>query len=405
MAKSRILYLVDHCLTPSENVPNSGILCEGEQILAIGGASAFAREPGLEIIKLDGAYAVPGFIDSHIHGSGGFDSTAAYEEGADIDKMCKTLASHGVTSFFPTIVSAPFPNMIKAVAALAKMVDDEHDGADPEGIHVEGPFLCKAKSGSQVESHIVPIDLAFAKELIAAGSGRIKLMTFAPELPGSDKLIELLLENGIIPSMGHSLAGEQDAVRAIDAGARRVTHIFNGMPQLHQREASLTTVALEDNRVSVEIIVDGYHIHPRMVDLVSRLKPKDKVIGVSDAVQATGLKAEGTFHLGDSTISVKDGVVTTDKGVIAGTTMTLESAWHHLRTYAKMPATLAASCFTSNPATDLGLITRGELKPGRRADISFFDCVTNKTRMTVIKGRICYYADSNVPGEANNGAS
>ena len=397
MAKSRILFLADHCLTPTENIPNSGILCEGEQILAIGGASAFAREPGLEIIKMENAYAVPGFIDSHIHGTGGFDSSLAYEDGADIEGMCRTLASHGVTTFFPTIVSGPFDSMIKAVAALSRMVEDEHDGADPAGIHVEGPFLSRAKSGSQIESHIVPIDLAFTKELIAAGNGRIKLMTFAPELPGTPELIELLLENGIIPSMGHSLAGEEDTVRAIDAGARRCTHIFNGMPQLHQRDASLTTVALADNRVSVEIIVDGYHIHPRMVDLVSRLKPKDKVIGVSDAVQPTGLASttDGKYHLGYSEIKVKDGVVTTDAGIIAGTTMTLESAWHHLRTYAKMPGTLAASCFTSNPANDLGLITRGELKPGKRADISFFDCVTNKTLMTVIRGRICYYADSN----------
>ena len=167
------------------------------------------------------------------------------------------------------------------------------------------------------------------------------------------------------------------------------------MPQLHQRDATLTTVALADNRVSVEIIVDGYHIHPRMVDLVTRLKPKDKVIGVSDAVQPTGLISgvDTTYHLGDSEIRVHDGMVTTGTGIIAGTTMTLETAWHHLRTYAKAPSTLAACCFTSNPANDLGLITRGELKPGKRADISFFDCATNKTVMTVIKGRICYYAD------------
>lgn len=395
MGKSRILFLVDHCLTPSENLPNSGILCEGEQILAIGGASAFAREPGLEVIKLEDAYAVPGFIDSHIHGSGGFDSSAAHHQGADINLMCRTLASHGVTTFFPTIVSGPKASMVSAVAALSRMIDDEHDGADPAGIHVEGPFLCKAKSGSQTESYVIPVDLAFAKELVAAANGRMKLMTFAPELPNAAELIEFLLENGVIPSMGHSMAGEKDAIRAIDAGARRCTHIFNGMPPLHQRECSLTTVALSDNRVSVELIADGRHIHPMMVDLVGRLKPKDKVIGISDAVQPTGVNLDdtGTYHLGEREILIRDGLATTGTGVIAGTTMTLEMAWHHLRSYARMPSTIAASCFTANPAHDLGLITRGELKPGRRADISFFDCATNKTVMTVIKGRICHFSE------------
>ncbi len=395
MAKSRILFLVDYCLTPYENIPNSGILCEGEQILAIGGASAFAREPGLEIIKLEDAYAVPGFIDSHIHGAGGFDSSTAYLEDAKIESMCATLASHGVTTFFPTIVSGPFENMLKAVTALAKMIDDEHEGADPAGIHVEGPFLNKIKRGSQVEGDLAEIDLGFARELIEAGDGRIKLMTFAPELARTPELIELLLENGVIPSMGHSLAGEEDVMRAIDAGARRCTHIFNGMPQLHQREAALTAVALTDNRVSIEIIVDGLHIHPRMVDLASRLKPKDKIIGVSDAVQSAGLQSrDGKYHLGKSEIQVRDGLVTTGEGIIAGTTMTLETGWHHLNTYAKMPSTVSAACFTSNPANDLGLITRGELRPGKRADISFFDSASNRTRMTVTRGRIAYDAAS-----------
>lgn len=389
MAKSRILFLVDYCLTPFENIPNSGILCEGDKILAIGGASAFAMEPGLEIVRLPEAYAVPGFIDSHIHGAGLFDSSLAHEPGSDIESMCKTLAFHGVTSFFPTIVSGPREQMLKALSALARMIEDEHDGADPSGIHIEGPFLNKEKCGAQRALHITKIDFGFAKELVAAGAGRVKLMTFAPELDNAPQLIELLLENGVIPSMGHSLAWEKEVVRAVDAGARRCTHIYNGMPVLHQREAALTVVALTDDRVSIEIIADGSHIHPRMVDLASRSKPRDKLIGISDAVQGSGLR-DGKYHLGDSEVIVEKGVVTTDDGVLAGTTMPLETGWHHLITYSKMPATVAAACFTSNPANDLGLITRGELKPGKRADISFFDSKTNKTRMTVAKGRVVY---------------
>jgi len=131
-----------------------------------------------------------------------------------------------------------------------------------------------------------------------------------------------------------------------------------------------------------------------MIDLACRLKPKDKIIGVSDAVQSAGLPAggEGIYHLGASEIKVKDGLATTGEGIIAGTTMTLETGWRHMANFARMPATTAAACFTSNPANDLGLITRGELKPGKRADISFFECGSNRPVMTVIKGHIRFSA-------------
>ena len=393
MGKNRVLYITDYCLTPYEKISRAGILCEGEKILGIGGASAFTREPGLEVIEMPDSYAVPGFIDCHIHGAGGFDSSAAFEEGSDIEAMCKVLASHGVTSFLPTMVAAPRKNMLMNVSALASMIEDEHHGAEPSGIHVEGPFFNKLKHGSQQIENIMDIDLGFAKELIAEGKGRIKIMSFAPELEDSDKLIELLLENGVIPSMGHSMATQEDVLRAIDAGATRCTHIYNGMPQLHQREISLTSVALTDDRVSVEIIADGAHIHPRIVDLTCRAKPKHLIIGISDAVQGAGLN-DGRYHVGTSEVEVKDGIVrTTGEGVLAGTTMTLERGWHQLVTYSHMPITDAAACFTSNPARDIGLITRGELKPGKRADISFFDCTTNKATMTVSKGRIVYEAE------------
>ncbi len=381
--RSRKLFLTDHCLTPHENIPEGGILCENEKIIATGGASAFVHEPELQIFSLENAYAVPGFIDSHVHGGGGFDASIAdSNDNEQMNRMSLFLAKHGVTTFFPTMVSAPAENMLKTVSVLADMIEQEHDGAIPAGIHIEGPFINPEKSGTQNRHFVQAFDPVLTAELIDAGKGHVKLMTFAPEIPGAEHLIQLLLENGVIPSMGHSMAAEKEVLNAIEAGARRCTHLFNGMPSLHHRSSNLTLLSLTDNRVATEIIADGTHIIPRMVDLASRLKPRDKLIGVSN-----GIELHGREHN-----LVEAGGVATRDGVIAGSTTTLETGWLHLKKYSHMPDTLAAACFSANPAHDLGLITRGELKPGKKADITFFDLDTNTVCMTVVRGKIVYQA-------------
>ena len=340
------------------------------------------KEPGLEIYDMTDCFAMPGLIDCHVHGAGGFDSANAWKSSRDdLNKMSINLARHGVTTFFPTLVSDEKQQMIRNVAALAKLIEESYDGAVPAGINLEGPFINPEKAGSQNKDFIYEIDLEFAKELIEAGNGRIKLMTFAPELENAEKLIELMLENGVIPSMGHSMADGEATLRAIEAGARRCTHLFNGMPLLQQRRNDLPLIALTDDQVSVELIVDGGHLHPKMVDLASRVKPRDMIIGVSNAIQSSDIDVEES-----------NGIVRRD-GLIAGSTTTLEKGWAHLTNYANLPETLAAACFTSNPARDLGLITRGELKPGKKADITFFDCQTNTVRMTVVQGKIVYHSE------------
>lgn len=386
MAKNRTLFLTDYCLTPHVHIPNAGILCEEKKIIAVGGASAFSLdESGLHVIDLTDAYATPGFIDSHIHGGGGYDTAKTLEPDADINILCRHLATHGITTFLPTLMSYPRDKMIALTAKLAELVEDSYEGADPCAINLEGPFINVRKCGSQNPEAICSIDMGYARELIAAGNGRIKLLTFAPELKDADKLIELLLENGVIPSMGHSMASPEEVLRAIDAGARWCTHLYNGLPPLHHRISSITDVVLTHNDIAVELIVDGAHIDPRMVDITARVKPNDKIIGISNAIEFENTDGSRYFKK-------EDGLVYTRSGVIAGTTMTLETGWAHLKNYSNMPGNLAAACFTSNPAQDLGLITRGEIRPGKRADITFFDLETNNVCMTVSNGSIVYKA-------------
>ena len=392
--KDRVLYLVDNCLTPFERIEHAGILCEGQYVLAIGGASAFNKDKGLEVVDLKGCYAVPGFVDTHIHGAGGFDSSTVDEHNEEISSMCKTLASHGITSFVPTIVSNDHQRLLNIIDQLSDMCGKDYYGAEPVGINSEGPFINAHKRGAQQKNYIRQVDLGEAKELIAAGKGKIKIMTLAPELKNAISLIELLRENGIIASMGHSLADEDTFIRAVDAGATRCTHLFNGMPALHQRSVGLTAMALVDNRIDVELILDGALIHPRMIELACRAKPNNRIIGVSDAVEGAGLD-DGNYHLGECEIHVENGKVTTSDGVLAGTTQTLEKGWQHLAQASHMPLNDAAACLSVNPARSIGLNKRGELRPGFYADIAFFNTETNNVRMTVSKGSIIYDRKSN----------
>ena len=382
--KRRILFLLDHCLTPYERIESCGILCEKDTIIAIGGETAFSQdEPGLQVVKLKDAYGLPGFIDTHIHGLGA-DVMPDLNGQDPLHEMSRILARHGVTTFFPTIVSLPRYTMIEQVDAMCGSIQSGYKYAEPQALHLEGPFINPQKRGDQIASNISPVDLGFARELFEAGRGRIKVMTFAPEMPNAVKLVELMLEHGVIPSMGHSLATESETLKAIEAGAHRCTYIFNAMPALYHRSSSLTAIALTDDRVTIEIIVDGLHLHPTIVNLIVRCQPADKIVVISNAVVLEHNRE----------VDGQSGVVRMGDGVISGSTMTLDNSWLHLLSYGNMDESLAAACVSTNPAKDLGLITRGELRPGKRADITILDTKTNRVRMTVSRGNIIYDSEN-----------
>ena len=389
--KKRTLFLAEYLLTPDKRINNAAILCESDRIVALGGESSFTRESGVEEIHIPGAYATSGFIDSHIHGAGGFDCSSVADSPNRIDAMSRMLAERGVTAFVPTVVADQRDRMLENLHLLSTLLDQPVPGAIPVGINVEGPFINPKKKGAQDASAILPIDLGFARELIAAGNGKIKVMTFAPELKEAEELVELLCAAGVCPSMGHSVANDRQTLRAIDAGARHCTHLFNGMPSMHQRDLTLSNVALTDNRVTVEIIIDGRHVHPRMVDLACRCKPANQIIGISDCTMAAGMP-DGEYCIGPSRIHVVDGFSQDAQRKLAGTTTMLDSGWHSLMSSGHLTNLQAAATVTRNAALHLELTDRGMLLPNKRADLAFYECGTNRPLMTVISGKIVYRA-------------
>ncbi len=392
MNRRRCLYIVDYLLTPEKRINHSAVLCENDRIIAVGGISSFTKEPELEIYQFPNSYLTPGFIDMHIHGAGGFDCSSVTKSPRSIADMSKLLAERGVTTFVPTVVADEAEIMLDNLSRLADCMSDDLPGAVPVAINVEGPFINPVMRGAQVESVIRPIDIVFARELIAAGKGKIKLMTFAPELDGAVELVEFLKESGVTPSMGHSIADDVATMRAIDAGASHCTHLFNGMPPLKQREMSLSNVALTDRRVSVEIIIDGRHVHPRMVDLACRCKLAENIIGISDCTMAAGMP-NGEYMIGPSLIRVENGFSQNSQRRLAGTTTMLDAGWHSLMSSGHLPEIQAAAAVTCNPAKRLGLSDRGIILPNKRADLAIFECQTNRPLMTIRNGNIVYRAE------------
>ena len=389
MARVRRMFCAKKLITPEQSIANGALLTENSSILAVGGISGFRREQEIEVFDFPNAYITPGFIDTHIHGAGGFDCSSVAESENPFSSMCSILCSRGVTGFFPTVVADKREKMLKNLELLAAEMAKSPSGAEAIGINIEGPFLNPDKCGAQPAEFLSQIDLGFARELLSAGKGMVKLMTFAPELEGADKLIELLCENNVMPAMGHSCADEFSALRAVDAGARYCTHLFNGMSPLHQRDIGLIGIALTDRRVTVELIIDGIHVHPRIVDLVCRCKRVDRLIGISDGTMASGMP-NGTYSIGPAKIVVRDGFSQTEEGTLAGSSSMLDTGWHSLMSCGHLTENDAAQSVTANPARIFGFEDRGILLPTRRADLAIFEMETNRVLMTVRGGEIIY---------------
>lgn len=389
--QEKFLLQLDYCLTPTNRINNAAILVENGKIQALGGASAFVHLQNSETIEMPGCYALPGFVDTRLYGAGGCDCMHADLEDKMAGMSC-VLAEHGVTSFLPTTQSHEPKRLLGIVEALAGMCREDLPGAVPVGIHLEGPFINPARRGAHPGRYIRDIDLDEARNLIRAAKGRIKALTFAPELEGALDLIRLLRARGIIPCMGHTMAQEQAVRAAIDAGATRCSHLYNGMEPLQQRQLGLAAISLIDERVWVEFIPDGVHCHDGMIDLACRSKAKDRLIGISNSMEAAGLPS-GIYKLGDDMIKVTDGRATLDDGTIAGSVSFMDHNYFRLLSFAHLTQSETAAAFTLNPARSIGLDDRGELKPGKRADLVILD-QNHQVQMTIANGRIAYRRDS-----------
>ncbi len=333
-------------------VLRGGAWVEGDLVCRAGLVADGPAEPGSDVVDVAGALVAPGLIDLQCNGALGIDVTRSPER---LWELAAELPRWGVTAWLPTVVTAPVGAVDAARSAVAAGPPEGWRGAVPLGVHAEGPFLAPAARGAH------PEDLVRAPDAVEAAGwsrvGGVALVTLAPEQPGALELIAALVERGVVASLGHSAATTAEATAGIDAGARWVTHLFNGMAPFHHRSPGLPGVALTDGRIRVGVIVDGVHVDPTAVALAHRALG-DRLVVVTDAVAPMGLPSDRAGA----------GVRLAD-GTLAGCDVPMDEALRNLLAFSGCSPAEAVHAGSTAPAAVLGDATRGSLAPGARADV------------------------------------
>ncbi|AYF99425.1 N-acetylglucosamine-6-phosphate deacetylase [Protaetiibacter intestinalis] len=335
-----------------------------DAIVAVG---AGAPPEAAESVDLGGARLVPGFIDIHGHGGGGH----AYDDGGE--ELAAALAAHrahGTTRSVISLVANPLAALRSALAEVAELC-----ATDPLvlGTHLEGPFLAPGRRGAHHVDYLREPDLIEVEQLIAAAHGTLRQITIAPELPGADAAIDVLVAAGVRVAVGHTEADFETAARAFDRGASILTHAFNAMNGIHHREPGPVIAALSDERVTLEVILDGHHVHDTVVALAFDEAPS-RVALITDAMAAAA-SADGDYRLGALNVTVRDGLaVLSGTSTIAGSTLTLDAALRRAVDVVGLPWPDAVGAVTAVPARALGYGDRlGLLEPGYAADAVALD--------------------------------
>ncbi len=342
-------------------------------------------------IDARGLSVVPGFIDLQINGGFGHDFT---NDPSTIWDVGRRLPETGVTAFLPTIITSPPRSVEQAMRVLDAGPPPGYVGAVPLGLHLEGPFLSPRRPG------VHRLDLLRTPESAEVETWtperHVRLVTLAPELSGGLELVENLADRGVVVSVGHSDASYDEGLAAFDAGASVGTHLFNAMPPLHHREPGLVAALLTDPRPVVSVVVDGFHVHPAVVEIVWAVKGPERFLLVTDAMAAMG-SPPGTYPLTDLEVTVDDRGPRDSAGRLAGSALAFDAAVRNLVEFTGSSLSDALRAGTTTPAALLGDPTRGRLQVGARADLTLLD---DRLRVvaTLVAGQVAHVSVDPAPG-------
>ena len=316
-----------------------------------------------EIIDAEGLLVLPGLVDIHSHGAAGEDFSDGNPEG--LKKILRYERSCGITSYCPTSMTFPKERLRQIFASFKGAQTEE--GAKVVGINMEGPFRDPAKKGAHVEKWIAAPDVAFVRELNQDVDGLVRLVTLAPNMDGAEEFIKEMHEEVCI-SLGHTAADYDCASRAMKFGAHHVTHLYNAMQPFGHRAPGLIGAAMDDPECMVELICDGYHIHPSAIRAAFRLFGPERVILISDSMRATGME-NGTYELGGQEVTVKDRKAVLKDGTLAGSATNLYGCMCKAIEFG-IPLEQAIMAATANPARSIGIFDRvGSIRIGKQADL------------------------------------
>ena len=348
---------------------DANILCEGETISAVCYRKGIAAFPHHEAFDARGCYVIPGLIDLHFHGCMGHDFCEGTHEA--FHALCCYEASRGVTAVCPATMTFPEEKLSQVMTQAASFKPAPHESA-LVGINMEGPFISHGKIGAQNPAYVQPCDANMIRRLQALSGGLIKLVDIAPEQEGALEFIREMHDEVRI-SVAHTCADYQQAHDAFAAGARHVTHLCNAMPPLLHRAPGPIAAAFDAPQVSVELICDGVHIHPAMVRCMFGLFGDERVILVSDTMEATGLE-DGSYELGGQQVLVQGREARLATGALAGSVSDLMTCLQRAVRDMHVPLESALKAATENPARALGLDNElGFIKAGYAADFVVLD--------------------------------
>ena len=316
-----------------------------------------------KVIDAEGLLVLPGLVDIHSHGAAGEDFSDGNPEG--LKKILQYEKRCGITSYCPTSMTFPKERLRQIFASIKGAQTEE--GAKVVGINMEGPFLDPAKKGAHVEEWIAAPDAAFVRELNQDVDGLVRLVTLAPNMEGAEEFIKEMHEEVCI-SLGHTAADYDCASRAMKLGAHHVTHLYNAMQPFGHRAPGLIGAAMDDPECMVELICDGYHIHPSAIRAAFRLFGPERVILISDSMRATGME-NGTYELGGQEVTVKDRKAVLKDGTLAGSATNLYGCMCKAVEFG-IPLEQAIMAATANPARSIGIFDRvGSIRIGKQADL------------------------------------
>ncbi|GGL62324.1 N-acetylglucosamine-6-phosphate deacetylase [Sporolactobacillus putidus] len=389
MAKS-----VNGCSIYSEHdwIRNGSLAFDDGKIISVGRSLNLSED---EAYHFPSEFkCIPGMIDMHIHGANGADTMDATPEA--LRTIAEALPEEGTTSFLATTITQSKDAIEAALKNASNVIGHQKAGeAEILGIHLEGPFISSEKAGAQPSEYITDPDVECFDKWQELTGNKIREVTLAPELNGGLSMIRHLADRGVVASIGHSNGTDEDVLRAIDAGATQVTHVYNGMRGMHHREPGILGGALLHHELYTELIADGRHVCQGMVNLAYKLKGSDRMILITDAMRAKCLK-NGVYDLGGQKVHVKDGLAVLSSGTIAGSVLKMDQALRNMLSFTDATLEDIVQMGAINPAIQCGVFDRkGSLEPGKDADFIILDG-NNQLVMTVCSGIVSYQKERTV---------